>query len=107
MRGWGLISLIAGLGGVAGCAHSPGPPPVPLAAPDAPEVLLVVMEDERRFTAFVEPNSISRGRALALARAKAGGYCRDALGSAKTRIKRIKRRSWAVPDAWQIDGTCA
>ncbi len=107
MRGQALISLMAGLGTLAGCTLAPAPPRAGRATPEAPEVSLFFIEGRQGFSVFVAPGSIPEPGARALARRKGAEFCRAARRGREMRITRIKRRSWAVPDAWQIDGTCA
>ncbi|HHS89510.1 MAG TPA: hypothetical protein ENJ26_04000 [Rhodobacteraceae bacterium] len=70
------------------------------------EVMLIVFSGQRNFSAFVKPNTGSREAALNAAVEKAWRYCRDTFSARKIRITKIKRRSWAVPNAWDIRGIC-
>ena len=100
------VTLVMPLAAVLGCVSTTAPARARLASAKTPEVMMIVMDGKKTFTVFVEPNNVERARALTLATAKASGYCRKAYGSAKIEFTKIKRRSWGVPDAWQIDGTC-
>ncbi|HHI71765.1 MAG TPA: hypothetical protein ENJ91_12240 [Rhodobacteraceae bacterium] len=105
MKQWFLISLFAALG-LSGPA-SAGSGGQKVTAGDVPlDVMLIFINGTRNFAVFVEPNSIDRKTALKAATQKAGKFCRDTFGSRKIRYTKIKRRTWAVPDAWNINGSC-
>jgi len=98
---WFPISLVAALGlsGPAFSGSGGGKPAIL-------DVMLIYIDGTRKFTVFVEPNTIDRKTALKAATQKAGKFCRDTFDSRKIRYTKIKRRTWGVPDAWNIYGIC-
>ena len=106
MMRWGLICLFAALGLAAGPA-SAGPGDQRIIVDGVPlGVMLIFIDGKHNFTVFVEPNSIDRKLALKAATQKAGKFCRKTFNSRKIRFIKIKRRTWGVPDAWTINGSC-
>ncbi len=101
-----LISLIAALGLSAGPAYA-GPGDQRVVVDGVPlGIMLIFIDGRHDFTVFVEPNSIDRELALKAAAQKAGKFCRKTFNSRKIRFTKTKRRTWGVPDAWTINGSC-
>ena len=69
-------------------------------------VMVMVMDGRAEFTAFVKPNAISRDLAIRAMARHAWPWCRDSLGGQRIRVIGTKRRSWAVPGEWTINGLC-
>lgn len=112
MRGLRSISL-ATVAAAAACLAAAVPAPVLAGASgemtvdgQKVQVLVIWLDGQRKFTAFVRPNTVARSVALKAASIRAWPLCRDHLGAHAMRAVKMERRSWAVPLDWRIDGIC-
>ncbi len=69
-------------------------------------VMVIVLDGQSRFTAFVKPNTISRETAIRAMARHAWPWCKRTFDASHVRVIKTKRRSWAVPGEWTISGIC-
>ena len=105
-RGLGAKVAGAALSALAAAPAAPAPAEPEIIDGRPVRVMVMVMDGRSEFTAFVKPNAISRDLAIRAMAGHAWPWCRDSLGGQRIRVIRTKRRSWAVPGEWTINGIC-
>ena len=105
-RALGATAAGAALSALAASPAAPAPATAEIIDGQPVRVMVMVMDGRTDFTAFVRPNTISRDLAIRAMARHAWPWCRDGLGGQRIRVTGTKRRSWAVPGEWTINGIC-